>query len=53
MSLLTKLEMDQADEEPEGKRELKKEGDGVGTEILAQLYLFLCFQAVFWRCTCT
>ncbi len=32
MSLLTKLEMDQADEEPEGKRELVKERDAVGTE---------------------
>lgn len=47
MSLLTKLEMDQADEEPEGKRELKKEGDGVGTEMLAKSCLFLCFSGRF------
>ncbi len=51
MSLLTKLEMDQADEEPEGKRELEKEGDAVGTE--GSIIHVLCFQAVFWRCTCT
>lgn len=51
VSLLTKLEMDQADEEPEGEMK-QMYGEMVLEEISFCKALFVS-QVASWRCTCT